>query len=163
MISRVWLKCWFTLAHLQGQEHVPCRLMDTGFPKITCDQVYLSERGGLGCAGNESNKAFENPWCPEDLTSFRQSPEQFCLLHSQAWEKLHCDWVMIFLRAVFRWWSPLKITEPKIKSKTQYLVKLSVGSKRLKWGVQIGGGGGQALSFMSFSLAQSSQEGKCCS
>lgn len=61
-----------------------CRLMDTCSPKITCHQVYLSDRGGLGCAGNQSNEGFENPWFPADLTSFRQSPKQFCLLHSQA-------------------------------------------------------------------------------
>lgn len=40
--------------------------------------------GGLGCAGNENIEGFENQWLPEELTSFRQSPKQFRLLHSQA-------------------------------------------------------------------------------
>lgn len=101
-----WLKCWFTLAHSQGQEQVPCRLMDMCFPKISCHHVYLSQRECLGCTGNENNEGFENPWLPAVLTSFRQPPKQFCLLHSQAWaswEKLLCGWVMIFLSSIFRW------------------------------------------------------------
>lgn len=59
----------------------------------------MSERVGLRsvpCAGSASKEVFG---CQQvGVTSFGQSPKQFCLLHSQAlalWEKLYYDW---------RWW-----------------------------------------------------------